>query len=170
VRNAETAHYLEGGTVYIIAGSATGQGTIREVEFGFIVDVTPEVDKAGNVVMKVEQTFSVPDRAQLIAGFPTFNERAVSTTVNLALGQTVMLAGFLTEDITKQSLGIPGFSRLPVLGALFGSQASGLKTSEGVLFITPTVVRGVGTPGEDPYIRGIVDRYRSGASGSGDGQ
>lgn len=34
---------------------------IKEVEFGFIVDVTPEVDKAGNVVMKIAQSFKVPE-------------------------------------------------------------------------------------------------------------
>jgi pilus assembly protein CpaC len=167
VRNGEKAHYLEGGTVYIIAQSATGDGQIREVEFGFVVDVTPEVDKAGNVVLKIEQTFSVPDRAALIAGFPTFNERSINTTVNLAIGQSVLLSGFLTEHTTKQALGIPGFASLPVLGALFGSHANAKQRTEGVLFITPTLVRGVGAPGEDPFIRGVLDRHR-GASGGGE--
>jgi pilus assembly protein CpaC len=163
VRSGEKAHYLEGGTVYIIAQGATGAGQIRDVEFGFIVDVVPEVDRAGNVVMTIEQRFSVPNRAQLIAGFPTFEERAISTSVNLGLGQTVMLAGFLTEELTKASLGIPGFARLPVLGALFGAQASATVITDGVLFITPTLVQGVGSPGEDPFIRGLIDRYRSGS-------
>jgi pilus assembly protein CpaC len=161
VRNAEKAHYVEGGTLFIIAQSATGSGQIREVEFGFVVDVTPEVDKANNVVLTIQQQFTVPDRAQLIAGFPTFQSRNISTTVNLAVGQSVMLSGFLTETLTKEALGIPGFANLPVLGALFGSQTSAKQRTEGVLFITPTLVRGVGTPGEDPFIRGILDRYHT---------
>ncbi len=175
VRSGETAHYLEGGKIYLVAAAIASQATIQEEEFGFIVEATVDVDKADNVLLKIDIEFSVPDStlSQDLGGFPTFQKRGVETSVNLPLGKTVMLSGFLTETFGRRALGIPGLSKLPVLGALFGSQGFTEQQTDGVLFVTPTIVRGVGDPKEDPFVQGVVDRYhadryRSGAGSAGD--
>ena len=56
-------------------------------------------------------------------------------------GETVVLAGLISDSTNRGSSGIPGLSRIPVIGGLFGQQASGKSRDELVILITPTVVR-----------------------------
>lgn len=67
-------------------------------------------------------------------------------------------------------MGWPGLSKMPIIGALFGAQGTGKTQTDGVMFITPTLVKGVGNPGEDPFIRGIVDRFQNGGQARADQQ
>jgi general secretion pathway protein D len=52
-----------------------------------------------------------------------------------------MLAGLITDGASKTSSGIPGLSRIPVIGGLFGQQGTSTKREELIVLITPTVVR-----------------------------
>ena len=56
-------------------------------------------------------------------------------------GDTVLLAGLISERDEKTSAGLPGLSRLPVVGGLFGTQGSNKRRSEIIILITATIVR-----------------------------
>jgi len=56
-------------------------------------------------------------------------------------GDTIMLAGLITDSATDGSSGIPGLSRIPVLGALFGQKSRTSRRSEVIVLLTPTIVR-----------------------------
>jgi general secretion pathway protein D len=77
----------------------------------------------------------------------------VKTETAVQSGDTVMLAGLISDGVTKGSSGLPGLSRIPVLGGLFGRQSSRTDRSEVIVLITPTVVR---NPQE---VRNLTDEY-----------
>ena len=64
-----------------------------------------------------------------------------------------MLAGLISDGTERSSSGIPGLSRIPIIGGLFGQQGSSKSRDELIVLITPTVVR---TPQE---ARDLTDEY-----------
>ena len=67
--------------------------------------------------------------------------RKVKTETAIQSGDTVMLAGLISDGVTRGSSGIPGLSRIPVIGGLFGRQNSRTDRNEVIVLLTPTVVR-----------------------------
>ena len=80
-------------------------------------------------------------RYDLQDGFPAITTRKLATEAAVQSGDTIMLAGLTTDSGTDSSSGIPGLSRIPVLGALFGSKGRNSGRSEVIVLLTPTIVR-----------------------------
>ncbi|MBC7665175.1 MAG: hypothetical protein H7276_15550, partial [Caulobacter sp.] len=72
--------------------------------------------------------------------------RNATTSLRLHDGETQILAGLINDEDSKAVQGIPGLSRMPVLGRLFGVHTDTRNKSEIVLLITPRVVRNLGLP------------------------
>jgi len=70
-------------------------------------------------------------------------------------GDTIMLAGLMTDSGTDGHNGIPGLSRIPLVGALFGQKSRVSNRSEVIILLTPTIVR---NPQE---ARDLTDEYSS---------
>ena len=68
-------------------------------------------------------------------------------------GDTVMLAGLISDSAERGAGGIPGLSRIPVLGALFGNQRNESSRSETIVLITARVVR------NSAQARDLTDEY-----------
>jgi general secretion pathway protein D len=64
----------------------------------------------------------------------------VSTSVVVASGDSIVLGGLIREDGGNSSTGVPLLSKIPILGAAFGSQSYSKRRTELVLIITPRVV------------------------------
>jgi general secretion pathway protein D len=56
-------------------------------------------------------------------------------------GDTIVLAGLINDASSRSASGVPGLSRIPLVGGLFGQQGSQKTRDELVVLITPTVVR-----------------------------
>jgi len=68
-------------------------------------------------------------------------------------GDTIMLAGLITDTATDGSSGIPGLSRIPVVGALFGQKSRTSRRSEVIVLLTPSIVR------NSQEARNLTDEY-----------
>ncbi|HEU0151900.1 MAG TPA: type II secretion system secretin GspD [Arenimonas sp.] len=142
-----------------IAGDpGSGNGTFTQVQYldtGVILTVTPRISRDGTVFMEIEQEVSSPGAPR--AGDPTgnvpINKRSLITEAAIKSGETVMLAGLITEGSTDGSSGIPGLSRLPVVGGLFGTKTRDSNRSEVIILVTPRVIR---DPAE---ARRLTDEY-----------
>jgi general secretion pathway protein D len=82
----------------------------------------------------------VVDRSNTLT--PTISNRAVESTVSVMDGQTVLLGGLISEQFDKERAGIPGLSRIPAIGNLFGRKAQLNNRNELIILIRPTVIRG----------------------------
>lgn len=136
----------------------TGNGTYTQVQYldtGVILTVTPRISRDGTVFMEIEQEVSSPGppRANDPTGNVPINKRSLITEAAIKSGETVMLAGLITEGNTVGSSGVPGLSRLPVVGGLFGTKSRTSDRSEVIILVTPRVIR---DPAE---ARKLTDEY-----------
>ena len=85
---------------------------------------------------------AVPIRAQL--PLPHFRVRQVVTSANVWDGQTVVLGGLITEDVTKLKDKVPVLGDLPLVGRLFRSESSSTAKKNLMIFVTPTIIDAAG--------------------------
>ena len=135
-----------------------GTGRFTQVQYldtGVILTVTPRISRDGTVFMEIEQEVSSPGppRANDPSGNVPINTRKLTTEAAIKSGETVMLAGLITDGATTGRSGVPGLSRLPVIGGLFGTQSTTSDRSEVIILVTPRVIR---DPAE---ARKLTDEY-----------
>lgn len=119
---------------------------INSVEYrdtGIILRVTPHVGSDGLVVMDIGQEVSGVSPTITTSGLnsPTFTERSVTSRVAIQDGQTIGLAGLISDNDSHSNQGLPGLKDIPLLGALFGSQTNKRTREELLVLITPHVIR-----------------------------
>ena len=133
-----------------------GDNTVSQVQYretGVILKVRPRVTKDGMVFLEIVQEVSSPDVVPDRNGNVRINKRSFKTEAAVQAGETIMLAGLISEGAGRGSSGFPGLSRLPVIGGLFGQQRINSERSEVIVLLTPTVVR---NPQE---ARDLTDEY-----------
>lgn len=108
---------------------------------GISVSVLSTINSSGTVTMKIEQRISnsVPGSSGS-GGNPDIFERSISTDVVSKSGQTVMLGGLISENLSSGGAGTPFLSSIPVLGNLFKSESNSGDRTELVMLVTPKVM------------------------------
>ena len=122
-------------------GSDNTFSQVQYLDTGIILKVRPRVTKDGIVFLDIVQEVSTPGDVPDDNGNVRINTRRFKTEVAVEAGNTVMLAGLISDGVTKGSRGFPGLSRLPIVGSLFGRQTSSSDRSEVIVLLTPTIVR-----------------------------
>src|SRR5690606_5666445 len=74
------------------------------------------------------------------AFIPAFDVRRASTTVEMASGGSLMIAGLLSSSATKGLTGLPGVKDTPILGDLIKSDSFQRDESELLILVTPYLV------------------------------
>jgi general secretion pathway protein D len=132
-----------GTRISINTGTSTGTGgntvtTNQYIDTGVLLTVTPRINAGGRVTLDINQEVS---SAGATSGTnPPINTRKAQTTVNVASGETMVLAGLISKDFGSGSAGVPLLSKIPIIGGLFGSQTFRNNRTELVVLITPTVI------------------------------
>ena len=126
-------------------GVSTGSGVLNSFQYletGILLAVTPRINSGGLVTLEVNQEVSVPDSSSISSANPnpTVNSRSAQTTVVVASGESIVMGGLIREDNGRGTAGIPLLSKIPILGAAFGTQSFNRKRTELVLVITPRIV------------------------------
>lgn len=124
---------------------------------GIDVNVLPTITGSGIVLLEISESISntVPGTVGA-GGNPDIFQRTLKTEVMASSGQTVMLAGLISENYSKGGSGTPGISRIPLLGNLFKAETQSSDRTELVMLITPKVVEDL--TGWDP----LIDAFRKG--------
>jgi general secretion pathway protein D len=159
VRNNYEATFNVGSRIPISSvtfNPGLGNNTISQVQYldtGTILKVRPRVTRDGTVFLDIVQEISNPTGAPDENGNVRIDTRRLKTNAIVQSGETVMLAGLIEDGITRGSDGLPGLSRIPVIGGLFGQQRSTTTRSEIIILLTPTLIR-------DPSAaRDLTDEY-----------
>lgn len=108
---------------------------------GVDVTVTPTINANGVVMLVINQSISntVPNSSGA-GGNPDIFERKISTELVARSGQTVMMAGLISETTSSGGSGTPGLSKIPFLGGLFKSTGKSTSRTELIMLITPRVI------------------------------
>ena len=96
-------------------------------------------------LLQVSQEVSELDfaNAVILSGFriPALKSRKAESGLQLADGQTFVLAGLLDNKVQKQVSKIPLLGDIPILGALFRSTRYSNNETELMVMVTPKIVR-----------------------------
>lgn len=105
---------------------------------------------------------AIPLRAQL--PLPHFRLRQVTTSAIVWDGQTVVLGGLITEDVTKYKDKVPVIGDLPLVGRLFRSESSATRKKNLMIFVTPTIIDPAGnryhSDDEMPFAASAIPEQR----------
>ena len=124
-----------------VAGTTTGLiNSFQYIETGILLSVTPRINSGGQVTLEVSQEVSVPLASSVAGANPDISQRTASTTVVVASGESIVLGGLIREDNTRSTSGVPLLSKIPILGAAFGTQNIVKRRTETILLIRPVVI------------------------------
>jgi general secretion pathway protein D len=129
------------------SGVATGTGVLNSFQYletGVLLAVTPRINSGGMVTLEINQEVSAPSSTPTGANpNPDVATRNAKTSVAVASGESVVLAGLIRENNRRDTSGLPLLSKIPVLGALFGFQSLSRERTELVMIVTPRIVSDV---------------------------
>jgi pilus assembly protein CpaC len=148
VANGDEGKFLVGGEFPVVIASAAGSGAAASVsykEYGIRVGFNPRIVQNGDIYMKIFQEVSELDFANGVAvsGFqlPALKSRKAESGLQLADGQTFVLAGLIDKTISRKVTKIPILGDIPILGVLFRNTRYSELETELMLMITPKIVR-----------------------------
>ena len=128
------------GTATVLTGNTPVVNSIDYRNTGVILRVIPRINVNGNVLPDVEQEISaVGANADTLT--PTVSQRRVKSAIAVASGQTVLLAGLISERQDNSRSGIPLIDQLGDLGKLFGNTKKASQRTELIIFIRPQIIR-----------------------------
>ena len=127
-----------------ISVTTAGAPVVNNVQYqatGVILNVTPRINSGGLVTLDIEQQVSdvVPTTTSTINS-PTFQQRRVKTKVVAQDGETISLAGLISDNNSRQNSGIPFLQDIPVFGSLFSTKTNSHDRTELLVLLTPHVV------------------------------
>lgn len=115
--------------------------TINREDVGLILKVTPHVNEGDSVRLDLFQ--EVSSLAAPVTGATDLitNKRELTTSVLVPDGGLLVLGGLRQEENMENTQGVPGLSRIPLLGNLFKSRASSRKKRNLMVFLRPRILR-----------------------------
>jgi pilus assembly protein CpaC len=147
----QEARFISGGEFPIPVPGGLQGVTIEFKEFGIGLQFLPVVLDSGRISLKLNITVSeltstgsiVLDIDESATSFfiPALTKRSASATVELSDGQTLGIAGLISENLRETVKKFPGLGDLPILGLLFRSQDFVKGQTELVIFVTPHFAR-----------------------------
>jgi len=129
------------GSATVLTTSNTVVNTIDYRNTGIILRVSPRINVNGNVRLDVEQEISNVSPQTATSLTPTVSERKVKSSVSVATGQTVLLAGLISEQQNNTRNGIPLLDQIQGLGDAFSHQDKKNTRTELIIFIRPQIIR-----------------------------
>lgn len=135
--------------VPVINGSRTDANnnlttTFDRRDVGIILNVTPQINSEGRVVLDVSQELSaLADQGIPIADdvqAPIINKRTMTTRVVVENGQTAVVGGLVHDQLTEKVQKVPLLGDIPLLGWLFRRTVRTKSQTELMIFLTPQVV------------------------------
>ena len=149
--SGQSATFLSGGEYPVPVPGQNGQVTIEYKEFGIELGFLPVVLDAKQINLQLDVGVSELSLDAAVAVgvqntssqifVPALTKRSASSTVELADGQTIAIAGLISENTKERVNKIPGLGDIPILGALFRSKEFVKGQSELVILVTPHLAK-----------------------------
>ncbi len=152
--SGQEASFLAGGEFPIPVPQAQGGGVIITVDykkFGVGLKFTPMVLDEGKIALKLKSEVSELDYSTgvtIVQGgtvVPGISVRSTSTHVEMKDGQTLAIAGLLSDSHRNIVNKFPVLGDLPILGTLFRSSEFQKRETELVVLVTPHLVKPITT-------------------------
>lgn len=147
VTDNQSASIQVGSSVPVQSSTQSSTGTsgnlisYQYIETGTLLTVKPRINAGGLVTMEISQELSSPGKtADGGTSNPPIDKQTAKSTVAVRNGETMVLAGLISDRKEDSSTGLPVVSSIPLLGGLFGKESISHTRQELVLMITPHVI------------------------------
>jgi MSHA biogenesis protein MshL len=131
-------------------GTVSPNVTLQPFFSGVVLDVTPQIDDKGNIILHVHPSVSqvstinksinLGNAGSLNLPLAASETSEMDSMVRGANGSVVAIGGLMRQSSTSDRSQIPGAGRIPVIGSLFRSTGDVTQKRELVVLIKPTIV------------------------------
>lgn len=151
-------YFVTGISTNVTTGTGTGGNvvtpniTLQPFFSGISLDVTPQIDDEGNIILHVHPSVSVVEeksKSVNLGDLGTYTLPLASSTINesdsivrVQDGSIVAIGGLMSQEQNTSRYGLPGISGVPGLGLLFGQKSVSNRKRELVILMKSTVIRG----------------------------
>ncbi len=125
--------------------------TLQPFFSGVALDVTPQIDDEGNVILHVHPSVTVVQEKSKTIDLGTLGVYTLplaSSSINetdavvrVQDGYIVAIGGLMSQEQSRDHNGLPGLSNVPGVGVLFGQRGAAMRKRELVVLIKPTVIQ-----------------------------
>jgi MSHA biogenesis protein MshL len=140
--------------------TSTPSVTLQPFFSGIALDVTPQIDADGQVMLHVHPSISTVSEKQKninLGSLGSYQLPLAASTVSetdsivrVRDGQIVAIGGLMTQQQSRETTGVTGLGELPVIGGLFRQTSTVLRKRELVILMKPSVIHDdTGWPGAD---------------------
>jgi MSHA biogenesis protein MshL len=136
------------------SATTTTSPTITTAPFfsGIALDVTPQIDGDGNIILHIHPSISVvTEKAKNInlgqqlgsitLPLASSNVNETDSIVRIRDGQIVAIGGLMKQSQSDSSNAVPGSRNVPILNFLLGQKDKSFSKREVVIMLKPTVIR-----------------------------
>ncbi|MGB2869558.1 MAG: hypothetical protein WBD36_13970, partial [Bacteroidota bacterium] len=114
----------------------------QTIEADVKLEITPYVGADGQITVDIKPDFRTPVGTFSSTVPPTINRRAMSSTLVMREGETIVLGGLIQESETENRTQTPILGSIPFLGYLFSSTTHSTSKSELMIYVTPHISYG----------------------------
>lgn len=149
VADRQEAIILVGERYPLLQSTITDQGTVTETfdryePIGVQLRVVPHIQQDNEVAMLIEpQITSIGATITGTTGlsYPRITTRRVESTIRVTDGESVVIAGLVSERERVEITAVPLLADIPILGHLFRHKASIIEKVNLVVVVTPYIDR-----------------------------
>ena len=134
------------------APTVTPSITLQPFFSGVALDVMPQIDEDNNIILHIHPSVSVVTEKTKqvdLGSMGNFSLPLASSSVSetdsvvrVQDGNIVAIGGLMSQEQRNDRSGLPGISRAPGIGLLFGQKAASMRKRELVILLKPTVIQG----------------------------
>jgi type II secretory pathway component HofQ len=115
-----------------------GNTVVQMINAGTELIVKPHISGEGRILLELSpKKESYSPQAD---GTPVINEQSATTNVVVNNGETVVIAGLTSNQVTEAESGIPILKDIPLLGNLFKKSDKNHEKKDLIIFVTPFII------------------------------
>lgn len=158
--SGEPANFLAGGEFGYPVDAGDNRTVVEFKKYGVSLNFVPFVLSSNRIRLVVEPELSELDQSNTTNNIPSLTTRKAKTTVELAPGESFMIAGLIRDELNTAIQEVPGVAEIPIISALMRSTSYQRQETELVMSVTPYIV----DPVVHSDIRLPTDEFRTPSS------
>ncbi len=140
--------------------TVTPNVTLQPFFSGVVLDVTPQIDDQGNIILHIHPSVSDvqtsvkvinlgKDSGELTLPLAKSNTSETDSVVRAQDGNIIALGGLMRQGSTSDRSQLPGAGDVPVLGNLFRNTNQATQKRELVILLKPTIIHNASSWSQD---------------------
>ncbi|MEA3118257.1 MAG: type secretion protein [Paraburkholderia sp.] len=133
---------MEDKTQFFVPVTGYTSGDLYSISTGISLRVLPMVvEEDGQTRIKLDVAIEDGQlTSQTVSNLPVVENSNINTQAFINEGQALLIAGYRTDNTSASVTGVPGLSKIPLLGALFRTNTNGKSHMERLFLLSPRVI------------------------------